>query len=58
MAIIVGVFVQFPLFGGNVYLIGIVTFLIPLVLRIDFALITTVAAVAIADVVTGYGHYA
>jgi len=58
IAIIIGVFVHFPLFGGYVYLIGIVTFLFPIFLRLDFALIGTISSVVIADVASGYGQYA
>ena len=57
LAIIVGIFLYFPILGGNLYLIGIIIFLLPLLLRIDFALISTIISVTITDVVTGFGQY-
>lgn len=57
IAILMGIFLHFPIFGGELYLIGIATFLFPLFLRLDFAIITTTISVVIADVLTGYGHY-
>lgn len=53
LAIIIGVFAHFPLFGGTVYLIGAIVFVLPLVLPFGYAIITGVIAVALSDVFSG-----
>lgn len=57
LAILLGFFARFPLLGGNVYLIGIIVFIMPLLLRIDFALITAAISVVIVDLLWGWINY-
>lgn len=57
LAIIIGVFAHFPLFGGTVYLIGAIVFVLPLVLPFGYAIITGVIAVALSDVFSGWAAY-
>lgn len=40
-------------FGGAIYFVGIVTLAMPLLLRINFALVTGIASVVIADLISG-----
>lgn len=41
-------------FGGAIYFVGIVTLAMPLLLRINFALVTGTASVVIADLISGW----
>lgn len=47
-------FANFKVGGGSVYLVGIAIFVMPLVLRLPFALITGIASVVIADALSGW----
>ena len=55
LGLILGFFAHFPLFGSNVYLVGIVVFLMPLVLPISYSLIGGILIVILADVFAGWG---
>lgn len=57
IAIVVGIFLHFNIFGGNLYVIGIIIFLFPLLLRIDFVIISSIISVSITDIFTGFGQY-
>ncbi|WKX02805.1 hypothetical protein [Candidatus Mycoplasma mahonii] len=57
LAIIIGLFLHFPLFGGQVYLIGIIIFVMPLFLRIDMLIISAISSVVLVDVISGFGQY-
>lgn len=50
-------FATFKIGGGGVYLIGIAVFVMPLLLRLPFALISGIASVVIADAISGYLMY-
>lgn len=50
-------FATFKIGGGGVYLIGIAVFVMPLMLRLPFALISGIASVVIADAISGYLMY-
>ncbi|TCG11732.1 hypothetical protein [Mycoplasma marinum] len=54
VAVIVGFFGYFPLAGGNVYLLAAVIFLFPLVLKLPYAILSTISAVIMVDSLTGY----
>lgn len=47
-------FAHFTIGGGNVYLIGIVVFLMPLCLRFPYMLISAISSVVICDLITGW----
>ena len=57
LAIVVGLFAHFPLFGSHVYLVGIVVLLMPLVLRLPFAIIGGILSVILTDLYTGWIAY-
>ena len=54
IASIVGMVAKFPLFGGNVYLVGLIIFMMPILLRIDFAIISMAVSVVITDLMAGW----
>lgn len=54
IAVIVGAFAHFPLFGGQVYLVGAIVFLMPLILKLRYALIGTLVSVLLTDLITGW----
>lgn len=56
-AILIGSFVHFPIFGSNVYLIGAVIFLMPIVLKMPFAIIGASISVVLSDLTTGWIAY-
>lgn len=57
LALIVGFFAQFPLFGGHVYLVGAVVLIMPLVLPFRYSFISGVLAVILTDVYSGWAMY-
>lgn len=57
LAILLGIFGTFTVGGSGVYLIGIVLFLMPLVLRLPALIISTVISIVISDLMTGYIGY-
>lgn len=54
LAIILGLFARFDLFGGHIYLIGIILFLIPIVLRLPFSILVTTISILITDWYSGW----
>ena len=57
LGIILGTFATLHIFGGAVYLIGIVAFLMPIILRLKFSIISVLVTVAITDLINGYIIY-
>lgn len=57
LALVVGFFAHFPLFGGNVYLVGAVVFVMPLALPFRYSFITATLAVILTDIYTGWAAY-
>lgn len=57
LAIIVGAFAHFPLFGSQVYLVGIIIFLMPIVLRMPLAILGAIISVVLTDLITGWVAY-
>ena len=55
LAIIVGAFGNFNIFGGSLNIIGIVIFVLPFFLKIQFSVITTALSVSIVDVIHSWG---
>lgn len=47
-------FATFKIGAGSVYLVGVAIFVMPLMLRLPFALITGITSVVIADALTGW----
>ncbi|NQZ66054.1 MAG: hypothetical protein HRT99_02415 [Mycoplasmatales bacterium] len=54
LGIVIGMFAYFPLGAGNVYLVGVILFLMPLVLKFQFALIGCLLSLLFTDLYTGY----
>ena len=57
LGIILGIYGTFNLGGGGVYLIAIVIFLMPLVLKLPALVLSTIITIITADAVTGYLAY-
>jgi hypothetical protein len=57
LAILLGAYGTFTIGGSGVYLIGIVLFLMPLVLRLPMLVLSTIISVVITDLLTGYIAY-
>ena len=57
LGIVLGVYGTFYIGGGGVYLIGIVLFLMPLVLKLPALILSTLITVITADGMTGYIAY-
>lgn len=57
MAIVIGTFGNFPLLGGQVYLSGIIIFVMPLVLPVWYSFIAGTVSAVLTDVLTGWGMY-
>lgn len=57
LGIVLGLFAKFPLFGSNVYLVGIVVFLAPLILPFSFSFFTGTIIVILTDIFSGWGAY-
>ena len=54
LAVLLGAFARFPLFGGNVYLVGVIIFLMPLMLKYAYALASTLIAIVLTDLIGGW----
>ena len=57
LAIVLGFFAKFDLFGGHIYLIGIALFLAPIVLKLPFSIIVTSISILIVDWYSGWIAY-
>ncbi|MCK5806862.1 MAG: hypothetical protein KAG91_00530 [Mycoplasmataceae bacterium] len=57
IGIIIGAFATFHIFGGAIYLVGIVAFLMPIILRFRFSIISVLITVIITDLINGYIIY-
>lgn len=57
LAVLLGTFAWFPLFGGSVYLVGIVIFAMPLFLPFTYMLMSGTISVLLVDVFTGWVQY-
>ena len=57
IGIVLGVFATFNIFGGAIYLVGIVAFLMPIILRLRFSIIAVLITITITDLIHGYIIY-
>ena len=57
IATLLGIFGTFTIGGSGVYLISIVLFLMPLVLRLPMLIFSTIISVVLSDLFTGYIGY-
>lgn len=57
LAVLIGAFAHFPLFGQQVYLVGAIVFMMPVALKFRYSLIGVITSIVLTDLITGWIQY-